>query len=217
MKVHLIWDLDGTLVDSEPEILATIKQALCTVHLSVDDAYAPLRIGPPLPAVLRNSFPKEVLNDAGIAIVIGEFRKIYDASDFENTRPYDGIDEMIKSDAYRHTVITNKPNFAARRLIDKKGWRKYISDVLSPDSLPCLTGRELTKIELFQHFMSRHLHCRTVGIGDMAGDADCAHTVGIPAIGVLWGAGTQKELEDAGCDAIVSDTHELTETLQEWT
>lgn len=214
MKLHLIWDMDGTLVDSAPEILATIQKSLQIINLSVDNASSPLRIGPPLPIVLRNSFQEEVLSDKQIDVVIRDFRKIYDSSDFEDTKPFEGIDEIIKSDAFVHHVITNKPDFATRRIIEKKGWNQFVSDVLSPNTLINELGRQMNKQELFKHFKANNPELKVVGIGDMAGDADCAHAAGIPAIGVLWGTGTKEELEQAGCAAIVSNAKELTDLLK---
>lgn len=214
MKLHLIWDMDGTLVDSEPEILATIQKSLETIGLSVNDMSRPIRIGPPLPTVLRNSFPKDVLSDEQIDLVIKEFRKIYDSSDFEETKPFEGIDEIIRSEAFVHHIITNKPDFATRRIIEKKGWNQYVSDVLSPNTLMNEMGRQMKKQELFQYFKTNNPELKVVSIGDMAGDADCAHAAGIPAIGVLWGTGTKDELVQAGCEAIVSNSKELVNSLK---
>lgn len=213
MKLHLIWDMDGTLVDSEPEILATIQKSLHAIGLSLKQASRPLRIGPPLPEVLRNSFSKDVLSEEQIREVIKGFRKIYDSSEFVDTRPFDGINEIIKSPKYIHHVITNKPDFATRRIIEKKGWSQDIVDVLSPNTLIAEMGRQMKKPELFQYFKIRNPYIKVVGIGDMAGDAACAQAAGIPAIGVLWGTGTKEELEQAGCDSIVGNVDELKESL----
>lgn len=214
MKLHLIWDMDGTLVNSEPEILATIQQSLQSVGLSVEKAARPFRIGPPLPFVLRNSFSEDVLSNQLLEEVIKGFRKIYDSSDFVNTQPYEGVDEIIKSEVFVHHVITNKPDYATRRIIEKKGWSNYIEDVLSPNTLMNVMGRQMKKQELFQYFKTNNPGLNVVAIGDMAGDVDCAHAAGIPAIGVLWGTGTKEELVQAGCEAIVSNSKELVNLLK---
>ena len=54
-KLHLLWDMDGTLVNSEPEILSTIEKSLDSVGVSIDNASAKLRIGPPVKDVIRNA------------------------------------------------------------------------------------------------------------------------------------------------------------------
>ena len=76
--------------------------------------------------------------------------------------------------------------------------------------------QQMKKQELFQYFKTNNPEYKIVGIGDMAGDADCAHAVGIPAVGVLWGTGTNEELEQAGCEAIVSNAKELVNSLKKY-
>ena len=213
MKLHLIWDMDGTLVNSEPEILATISKSLEISGLSVEDASPALRIGPPLPEMLRSSFSKKQLNDEQIKEVVSQFRVIYDASEFRDTLPYNGIDELIHCNDYVHHVITNKPDYATKRIIEKKGWDGQIVEVFTPDTLISEVGRQMTKPELFMAFRSMYPDVNVVGIGDMAKDAECARSIGIPAIGVLWGTGTKEELMHAGCSGIVSNAMELKEVL----
>lgn len=216
MKLHLIWDMDGTLVDSEPEILTTVDKALSQLGLSVADAASTLRIGPPLPVMLRAAFTEQQLTDSQIAEVIGHFRIIYDASDFKDTKPFPGIDDMIHDTSYVHHVITNKPHFATNRILQKKEWNGCVVDVLSPDTLIAEVGKTMTKPELFQTFHSMYPDVKVVGIGDMAKDAECAISVGYPAVGVLWGTGTREELKKAGCSDIVSSTVELRESLRKY-
>lgn len=216
MRLHLIWDMDGTLVNSEPEILATIEKALDKFCLTIKDAKYPLRIGPPLPEMLRGAFTEEQLSDGQINEVISLFRSIYDASDFQETKPFEGIDDIIHSYDYVHHVITNKPEYATKRIIEKKGWAFFIKDVLSPDSFLKGIGRKLTKMELFITFRSMYKDANVVGIGDMAKDAECAKAIGIPTIGVLWGTGSKDELHKAGCNSIVSNSYELKEVLNNY-
>ena len=216
MMLHLIWDMDGTLVNSEPEILATIDKALDKFDLSIKDAKKPLRIGPLLPDMLRLSFTREQLSDDQINDVINRFRTIYDSSDFQDTYPIDGIDDIIHSHDYVHHVITNKPEYATKRIIEKKGWTGSFKNVLSPDSFVTEIGRKLSKIELFETFMSMYPDVNMVGIGDMPKDTECAKIIGIPAIGVLWGTGTKQELQRAGCNDIVSNVRELKGVLNNY-
>ncbi|MBO7110339.1 MAG: HAD hydrolase-like protein [Bacteroidaceae bacterium] len=216
MKLHLIWDMDGTLVNSEPEIHATIQKSLHEIGLSLESATLPLKIGPPLPIVLRNSFSEDVLSDHLLEEVVKRFRKIYDSSEFVDTQPFEGIDEIVKSDAFVHHVITNKPDYATRRIIEKKGWNQYIIDVLSPNTLIDVVGRQMKKQELFQYFKANNPNLKVVGIGDMAGDAECANAVGFLSIGVLWGTGTKDEFQKCGCGAIVSNVFELKAVLNSY-
>ena len=212
-KLHLLWDMDGTLVNSEPEILATIEQSLATVGVKICDAKAPLRIGPPVKTVIRNSFPAEILSEEQMTEVVKAFRNIYDSSDFENTLPFEGIDELIHDCHYVHHVITNKPDLATNRILQKKAWDEKVIDVLTPHTLEMEIGHTMTKPEMFKFCRAAYPEVSMVGIGDMALDAESAHVAGIKAIGVLWGTGTREELQEAGCNYIVDNTMQLKELL----
>ena len=216
MKLHLIWDMDGTLVDSESEVIHTIEKSLEKVGVSVNDAENPLRIGPPVKSVIRYSFPESILSDEQLDDVVDAFREIYDVSEFKDTIPFEGIDEMVHSTDVVHHVITNKPNYATNRIILKKGWTGCFADVLCPNTLFAEFGRELNKEELFKAFRSLYPDVKAIGIGDMAKDAVCAHAVDIPAIGVLWGVGTKQELLLAGCEEVVSNADQLKEVLKKY-
>lgn len=208
-NLHLLWDMDGTLVNSEPEILATIDKSLATVGVKMSEAKAPLRIGPPVSIVIRNSFPVEILSEVQLNEAVKAFRKIYDSSDYENTLPFDGIDNLINDSHYVHHIITNKPDFATHRILERKGWDGRVVEVLTPHTLEMEFGHTMTKPELFKYCRAAYPEVSMVGIGDMAYDAESAHAAGINSIGVLWGTGTREELEKVGCDFIVSSVKEL--------
>lgn len=212
-KLHLLWDMDGTLVDSEPEILATIEKSLATVGVKMEEAEAPLRIGPPVKVIIRNSFSEEVLSDSQLDEAVNAFRKIYDNSDYENTLPFEGIDEIIHDSKYVHHVITNKPDLATNRILERKGWSGCVIDVLTPHTLENVIGHTMTKPELFKYCRAAYPEVPMVGIGDMALDAESAIDAGITAIGVLWGTGTRDELEEAGCQYIVENSAQLNDLL----
>lgn len=214
VKLHLIWDMDGTLVDSEPEILSAIKSSLAQSGVSMGAATSKLRIGPPVREVIRNAFSEEVLSEEQLDEAVKAFRVIYDTSDYQDTKPFEGIDDLIKNRSYVHHVITNKPFFATNRILDAKGWKAYVSDVITPDSCMEVTGRKMTKPEMFRYCRDKYPEITMYGIGDMALDTVSAKESGFPAIGVLWGTGTRKELEDAGCQHIVENSIQLKELLK---
>lgn len=215
-KLHIIWDMDGTLVDSGPEVYATIEKCLAQVGVSMSNATSPLRIGPPVKEIMRVSFTEEVLTEELLNKAVAAFRGIYDSSEYEATIPFEGIDELLHNTDYVHHIITNKPDLPTKRILEKKGWNKCVQDILTPQTHVKEAGRVLKKQELFQRFKSEHSADRIVGIGDMSTDALYAHSIEIPAIGVLWGAGTKEELVEAKCDYIVKDIAELNIILKNY-
>lgn len=213
-NLHLIWDMDGTLVDSEPEILATIQKALAQVGVFMNTATSKLRIGPPVREVIRNAFSEDILSEEQLEEAVKVFRVIYDSSDYEDTKPFEGIDELMHDSRYVHHVITNKPFHATNKILEKKGWNGNVVDVITPDSLLDLIGSKMTKPEMFKYCRSAYPDVPMYGIGDMALDARSAIDSGIAAIGVLWGTGTRGELEDAGCRYIVEDCGQLKDIIE---
>lgn len=212
-KLHLLWDMDGTLVDSEPEILATIEKSLEIVGVKMEEADSPLRIGPPVKTIIRNSFSEKILSDFQLNEAVKAFRKIYDTSNYENTLPFEGIDELIHDNHYVHHVITNKPDLATNRIIERKGWSGCVVEVLTPHTLEDEIGHTMTKPELFKFCRAANPEVPMVGIGDMALDTESAIDAKITAIGVMWGTGTRNELEEAGCQYIVENTNQLNDLL----
>lgn len=213
-KLHLIWDMDGTLVDSESEILFTIKKSLARIGVSMDAAISKFRIGPPVRDVIRNAFPVKILSDEQLDEAVRAFRVIYDSSDYEDTKPFEGIDELMHDSRYIHHVITNKPFYATNRILEKKGWNGRVVDVITPDSHMEVFGKKMTKPEMFKYCRSVYPEVEMYGIGDMALDAMSAIESGIPAIGVLWGTGTCEELMKAGCQYIVENFKQLKVILE---
>lgn len=211
-KLHILWDVDGTLVDSAPEIIATIKKSLASVGVDVHNAVKAMRIGPPVRMVMRNSFPEELLSEGQLDEAVKAFRQIYDTSDFADTNPFAGIDDIIHDTRFVHHIITNKPDLPTNRIVAFKGWKDCIVEVLTPNTFE---GRLMSKPELFRYCRDEYQDAWMIGIGDMASDSEAARAAGIDTIGVLWGTGTQEELENAGCKFIVSSVNELKKTLEQ--
>lgn len=210
-KLHILWDMDGTLVDSAPEVYATIEKSLASVGIDVHNAAKPLRIGPPVRMVIRNSFPEELLSEEQLDDAVKAFRQIYDTSDYVNTNPFEGIDDILRDTRFIHHIITNKPDLPTNRIVAFKGWKDCVAEVLTPNTLG---GRTWAKPELFKYCRDEYPDALMVGVGDMASDSEAARFAGINTIGVLWGTGTQKELENVECNYIVSSTTELKQLLE---
>lgn len=209
-KLTIIWDLDGTLIDSAPEIIVTIRKALLQNGINPDTLVSPLRIGPPVSQIIRNSFPKHILSEEVLENVVKDFRYIYDSSSYKSTTIFSGIEDILSNTTdYIHVIITNKPELATRRIIHFKGWDSYISEVLTPTTFA--TSKK--KPELFRIFQETHPRIDPVCIGDMQVDCLCAKIINAKTIGVLWGTGTLDELSDAGCDFIVENTFQLSDIL----
>ncbi len=214
-KLHIIWDLDGTLINSENEVLEALVRSVRECSLSEKDQKAPFRVGPTIDKILDAAFDSSVLTAEKKSAVVAAFRKNYDNCGFNHTPPFEGIEEILKDVQFVHHIVTNKPDLATNRIIDKLEWKNYYSSVITPYSfLKSSADKRKTKAELFAICMADYPDEKFVGIGDMDTDAKAAIENGIPAIGVLWGTGTKTELENVGCTYIAENVVELKSLLE---
>jgi len=210
--LNIIWDLDGTLADSEADILGYLELSLREASVDITAKLKPLRIGPPIDIMLNEAFPPGMLSDEKIAEVVANYRRLYDNSGFPTTVPFDGIEEIISdSTNFTHHIITNKPNPASERIIKKLGWTDKIKILKAQFADRAMRK---TKTELFSELIAEIGADKStfVGIGDVKGDCAAAKNNGITAVGVLWGAGTMEELVDCS-DYIFDSVGQLHEFL----
>jgi len=206
--LNLIWDLDGTLIDSQGEILYHLEFALKDSGMNMADQLNPIRTGPPIDIMLRESFPANIITDDKLNEILSHFRKRYDSSDFKMTPPFDGIDEIISDTInFVHHIVTNKPQNASQAILNKLGWTDKISFLKTP---VVNTNQRKSKTELFSELIieSGADTSSFLGIGDMKADCIAAKDNKITAVGVLWGSGTREELSGC-CDYLCEDTKQL--------
>ena len=213
-KLHIIWDLDGTLIDSEQEVLEALIKSVRAVGLMEENQKSPFRVGPTVDKILEASFDFSVLTEMKKMEIIKNFRTNYDNCGFNHTPPFYGIEQILKDSIFIHHIVTNKPDLATNRIIEKLGWKTYFASVVTPYSyMKSANDKRKSKSELFALCMADYPKAKFVGIGDMDTDAKAALDNNIPAIGVLWGTGTREELEKCGCNYIISEVSELYKTL----
>jgi len=216
--IHIIWDLDGTLVDSEKEIKLSLELAAEKTGLDLSKQIKPFIIGPTIDNILRESFPADVMTDVLLGNTIIAFRDIYDNSDFKQTNAFPGIENIIfDTDKFIHHIITNKPDMPTNKILNRLNWSKYIKSVTTPYSYSCAFNKKMrSKTDIFMDIITESGNgvSSFVGIGDMKTDCLAARDNNITAVGVLWGSGTREELADC-CDYLFEDTKQLLDFLYE--
>ena len=206
--LNLIWDLDGTLIDSQEEILYHLELALRESSLNMADIIKPIRTGPPIDIMLKESFSAEILTDEKLNEVISHYREKYNNSGFTMTDPFNGIEEIISDTTnFIHHIITNKPYPASRRIIEKMEWADKVTSLKTQSEHP---EQRKSKSELFAELITElgGDSSSFVGIGDTKSDCLAARDNNITAVGVLWGSGNREELSDC-CDYLFEDTKQL--------
>ena len=209
----VLFDLDGTLVDSAPDLIAAVR-ALCN------------ELGAPPPdaervrevvsaggrAMLRRGLPGA--DEAMIDQWLPRFLDIYSVNMNEHTRLYDGMDAVLEGFESRGVawgVVTNKPGWLARPLLAQMGLAARCSALVSgdclsvrkPDPAPVLRACELAGVEAFA----------TAFVGDDLRDVLAGRAGGAVTVAAAWGYLDGGDPHAWGADHVVKTPLDLPRAL----
>jgi phosphoglycolate phosphatase len=209
----VLLDLDGTLIDSQPGILASCLAALRALGHEPDETLDIRRmIGPPLEDIMQVLL--QPYGDDRLGEAVAAYRQHYGESGFRGSEPYPGIGSSLKDmqrAGLRIYLATSKRETFASRILHHLGFAIYFDGIHG--SVP--GGALDQKPELLAHILSQHsvLPSHSLMVGDRRHDISGAHAVGMRGLGVLWGYGSRDELETAGADQLVESTADLARTV----
>lgn len=212
----IIFDLDGTLIDSQESILNAIRIALNESALEAKIPLTKELIGPPLIDTLSKITAVEdrvILN-----AVVNKFKLHYDAVGYRDSVVYPGIHNLLESlhnQGYVLYVATNKRLIPTIKIINHLSWGALFSAIYGIDSnaekpfkskgetISSLLGDELIDLK------------SAVYVGDRVEDYEAAKFNGLPCILVDWGYGDirSKHIDD---QHVANDPIELQNTLQKF-
>ena len=210
----LLFDLDGTLTDSKAGIVRCLRFAVERLGLPCppDDVLTTF-IGPPLRGTLSTLLATSDVALIDEALLL--YRSEFSARGLFENQVYEGVPEMLgaaRDAADAAFVVTAKLTISARRIVSHFGIAKHFSGVYGMDD------GHADKAELLAHVLAvEHVEpAAAVMIGDRASDIAAAQANGTGSIGVLWGYGSERELIDAGPDALCRTPAELSTRLAAW-
>ncbi len=188
----VIFDLDGTVINSAEDIVDALRLAYLENGTRVDGALDSTCIGPPLKDMISKLTPG--LEQTELARIIQSFRRIYDASPYEKTKLYDGIREVVLQLTLRNIplfIATNKPKHAAMSLLSKFELSAHLLEVMAPDSVD---GIAFSKSEMLNCLKSKWNLRTSYFVGDSSEDIRAAHENNFWSIAVLYGYGRKDSL-----------------------
>lgn len=208
----IFFDLDGTLFDTKPDILAAYRSVFQALGVPFDPEK--LRIGPPLTECLRQFLPD--ITPEETARTVAAFQNFYDRSDFAGTVPYPGIPEALaalRQAGYKLFIATNKRLLPTVKILETKGIMPLFTDVYACDSDPV---HRRTKAEYLQIAMEKYCLApeNCLMVGDTRLDAAAGHAAKLRVIGVNWGYDSHEELASANPDWIISRAEELVNLVE---
>ena len=190
----VLFDLDGTVSDSAPGILGSLRAAFAAHGLApLDPMTERALLGPPF----YESLPPIIGEDL-VWPVIETYRKHYAAAMYE-TNAFDGVAELIaalRRDGRRLAVATSKPEQYAVPIVEHLGLLDYFDTVAGDE----LDGSLRTKALVIGKALARlgnPAPPTVIMIGDRSHDVLGAREHGIDCIGVRWGYGLPGELDEA--------------------
>ena len=183
----VLFDLDGTLLDSAPDMLATVNRMRASRDMP------PLALAALRPTVSKGAramssvaFPH--LSAEEIAALVPEFLDIYRQELGRHSRPFDGVEEMLATLEQAGTVwgiVTNKPEYLAREVVPQLGWQSRCAVLVGGDTLAERKPHPLPLLHAAEALEMPVAHCAYVG--DDERDIVAARAAGMPSVVALWG------------------------------
>lgn len=203
----LIFDLDGTLVDSWPAVYKGIAYTLEKMGHPVKTfeevlTYIPKGMMDTWSLMLKTT-DKAYLNQA-----VDIYKKAFSEDFFQEIVPYPGVDETLEYFRNKEKiVVTNGLAELSWKILRHVKLDQFMDDLIGGDDIGCLKptacplDREMDKFDAD--------HQRAMMVGDMAVDMEAGKAAGVFTCAVSYGIGKPEELRAADPDFIIGDIREL--------
>lgn len=209
MYSTILFDLDGTLTDSEQGIINSIEYALTKYEIRLESK-ADLRkfLGPPL----KDSFIQFCgFSDEKADEAVNFYREYFKEKGIFENIVYQGIYDLLKKLKSKNKTLilaTSKPEPFTLRILEHFDLLNYFDFVAGSN----MDNTRCRKDEVISYALNS---CKitdlssAIMVGDREHDIIGAKKVGIDSIGVLYGYGNLQELKNAGATYIAKDTEEI--------
>jgi phosphoglycolate phosphatase len=185
----LIFDLDGTLIDSAPSILSSLAMVLEEAGIATRVPLQKNLIGPPLQetlSLLTGDDDPHIIQTYADA-----FKRIYDRGGYKGAKVYPGVAEMLEvlnSSGFVLHLATNKRHIPTRLILDHLGWGHLFQSVYALD---LYEPRLPDKCALLKCLLEERAirSADAIYIGDKTEDGIAAEFNGLAFLGVEWGYG----------------------------
>lgn len=195
---HILFDLDGTLIDSAPAILASYHDAFASARVEPAITIDASIVGPPLRETL------ELLSGSDDPVLLDElaahFKASYDTRGYKATAAYPGVNDLLSAlvaQRRRLAIATNKRLHPTRLILQHLGWSAFFDAVYALDMC---TPRLPDKATMIGRLLMDHAIPRgsAVYVGDRLEDGESATLNSLPFYAATWGYGSiePREMED---------------------
>ena len=212
-KSAVIFDLDGTLLDTLDDLADAVNYFLTTQgYPTVSRQTVRSYLGNGAADLIRRSLPERV-DEETFARYVKEYTEYYAAHSAIKTKPYDGVLDILKELKKKGivtAVVSNKPDIAVRELC-----RRYFGELVdfSVGDRPDINRKPSAEPVIFA---MNSVGCdRAVFVGDSEVDVLTAANAGLPCISLTWGFRDRDFLEERGAIHFADDACQLEKQIFE--
>ena len=205
----VIFDLDGTLLNTLDDLADSVNHIL-SLHSMKNRTIDEIRsfIGNGIPTLIARSVKKNT-EESELAVCVEEMQQYYRAHADIKTKPYDGINELLKILKDKNiltAVVTNKNEESAKILCDRK-FGKVFTAVIGDngiDRLKPAPDNVFRATDILGIGKEEILY-----VGDSDVDIETAKNSGLTSVGVAWGFRDADVLRECGANHIINSPEEL--------
>ena len=215
MKNTIIFDLDGTILNTLNDIHYSVNQALTHFgysEVSIEKTLSAVGFGAKILVELISGLKDSKEFDE----LFNYYIELQSKNDNSRTVLYDGLDEVLtklKKDGYMLAIISNKPDSITQIVCEQK-LKKYGFDYITGNRPELFNPKPDKSCVLY--FLEKYNINKedVIYVGDSDVDVKTFIGAGVDGIGVLWGFRKKDVLEKAGCKYFASTAEELYKTIK---
>lgn len=201
-----LFDVDGTLVDSAPDICGAIQAVLArTPRTDVDQKFLQRYIGYHLIELFGDLFPE--MSNEEIDALVCEYRTIYPARNHQLTKTYPGVVETIATLPGKKSTATTKGTPTTRIVLERFGLLPFFDHVQGTDGFPSKPAPDV----IYASLQALHVAAEDcLLIGDSAPDMEAGRRAGVKICAVRYGYGDLEKMARFEPDYWIDDIRQLT-------
>lgn len=217
VKKYVIFDLDGTLIDSVPDLCREISLFLNDHgRRALTESETVSIIGNGAAMMLRGAFKLtgDPIDESEMPTLLDAWIRRYAAAEMNLTHVFPHVPETLrrlKTDGFKLAVCTNKPAAPTKAILQKLDLEKYFDVVLSADSLPVRKPRPEPLWEAVKRMGGTNDDA--VMTGDSEADAEAARNAGFPVVLLTYGY-AHIPFDEIKPDALIDDFGDLPDVLK---
>jgi phosphoglycolate phosphatase len=210
----LVFDLDGTLVDSVPDLHAALNQMLRERgRRPLSQAQVKRMVGDGVPPLVARALAASGADPSEARAALPRFLEIYEANAAELTRPYPGVPEtltVLRDRGYRAAICTNKPQRATIAVLQGVGLLPLFDGIAGGDHFAVRKPDPGHLLGLISELGANP--AASAMIGDNENDAAAARAAGVPFVMMRYGY-ARVDPDSLAADALLDRFSELPRAL----